>query len=89
VPPGGENQPDGSVAARVDESVVLSPRMLLSVFRAVAQLVFDLLLRPMVGEYLVHKPGTGRIRLATEHILVRGSDDRLRLVPGHLSIGPI
>ena len=47
-----------------DESAVSSPRVLLPVFRAVAQLIFELLLRPMVVEHAVHPASTGRIRLA-------------------------
>jgi hypothetical protein len=63
--------------------------MLLLVFRAVAQLIFELLLRPMIVEHVVHPTSTGWIRIATEHILVRGSHDRLRLLSRHRSIGPI
>ena len=57
--------------------------MFLPVLRTVAQLIFDLLLRPMVVEHPVDEAGTGRIRLAAKHALVRGSHDRLRLVARH------
>jgi hypothetical protein len=67
----------------------LSTRMLLPIFRAVAQLIFELLLRPVVVEHAVHPATTRRIRLAAEHVLVRGSHDGLRLVSCHLSIRSI
>src|SRR3954470_18730518 len=66
---------------------VLSAGGVFPVFRAVAQLIFDLRLRPMVIEHAVHIADTARIRLAAEHILVCGSHDRLRLLPRHRSIG--
>src|SRR5579862_2765681 len=66
----------------------LSPRMLLLVLRAIAQLIFDLLLRPTVVDHTIDIAGAGRIRLAAEHVLVCGSHDRLCLVARHRSIGP-
>src|SRR6476469_491589 len=60
--------------------------MLLPVLGAVAQLIFDLLLRPMIVERVIQEASAAGIRLAAEHILIRGTDDRLRLVPRHGSI---
>jgi hypothetical protein len=67
----------------------LPPRMLLPILRAVAQFIFDLLLRPMIAKHGVHVASTGRIWLAAKHTLVRRSHDRLRLLPRHLAIRPI
>src|ERR1035437_6215186 len=73
LPPGGVWQAD----ERVDG---LSPRVLLPIFRTVAKLIFELLLRQAVGEYAIHIAGAGRIRFAAEHVQVSGSHHRLRPV---------
>src|SRR5262245_23253090 len=67
----------------------LSSTMLLPVFRTVAQLVFDLRLRPMIVEHGVHETSTGRIRIAAQHVVVRGPHDGLCLLPCHPAIGLI
>ena len=84
-PPAGRNRAGGTGKTRAERIGGLSPRMLLQVFRAVAQLTFELLLRPMVDEHAVHPASTGGVRIPAEHILVRGSHDRLRLLPRHRS----
>src|SRR5258705_7337840 len=61
----------------------LSTRMLLPVFRAVPQLVFELLLRPPIVQHAIDPARARRIRLAPEHIQVRGSHDRLGLITRH------
>src|SRR5579864_8824543 len=73
MPPGGVWQAE----ERIDG---LSARVPLPIFRSVAKLIFELLLRQPVGEHAIHPGGAGRIRLAAEHLQVSGSHDRLRLV---------
>ena len=63
------------------------PRVFLPIFCAVAQFIFDLLLRPMIVQHGVHVASTGRIWLAAEHTLVRRSHDRLRLFSRHRAVG--
>src|ERR1700723_1458479 len=73
LPPGGAPQ----VEERVDG---LSARVLLPIFRTVAKLIFQLLLRQPVGDHAIYPAGAGRIRLAAEHLQVSGSHHRLHLV---------
>ena len=66
---------------RIDTT--LFTRVFLPVFRAVAQLAFELLLRPMVVHHAIDPACAGRIRLASEHVQVRRSHDRPSLVTRH------
>ena len=88
-PPAGRNRSGGVGKTPTERIDGLSSRMLLLIFRAVAQLIFELLLRPMVVEHMVHPASTGGVGIAAEDILIRGSHDRLRLLPRHLSTGRI
>src|ERR1700759_4938969 len=82
-------EPAGRGLATNSREGGLSSPMLLPILRAVAQLIFELLLRPMIVDHVVDPAGAGRVGVAAEHVLIRGLHDRLGLLSCHLAGGGI